>query len=330
MKQNLFRDISIDIVKFLAVFLIINSHIDICYAKYAFLATGGAIGDGLFLFCSGYTLFWKKQPEFSLYYKRRINRIYPSVFACMFFVYSIGLVPVANINLKIYFGGEFIIAIMIYYILLYIIQKYAMNKMKYIFLGVVLITITAYYFFPHKYDVGEKGIYGISTLFRWIPYFGLMLMGAAIGKKQLSNTKKKNYLKFTPVLLIISIFLFYGIQLLAKVHQSIAPMQIISLPFLYTTVYFIWMCCNSSIAEKIYNNKFGNIIIMSIGGLCLESYLIQQSLITNKFNFIFPLNIPLVVLIILLAAYLCRCFARLFSQTFGSVAYDWKQIFSIK
>ena len=76
-------DISIDIVKFLAVFLIINSHADIMYAKYASLATGGAIGDALFLFCSGYTLFWSGTKRFDNWYKRRISRIYPSVIACL-------------------------------------------------------------------------------------------------------------------------------------------------------------------------------------------------------------------------------------------------------
>lgn len=51
------RDIAIDVVKFLAVLLIINSHADIMYPKFQILATGGAIGDCLFLFCSGFTLF---------------------------------------------------------------------------------------------------------------------------------------------------------------------------------------------------------------------------------------------------------------------------------
>ena len=43
------RDISIDILKFIAVFLIINSHMDALYPKYKMLATGGAIGDVLCL-----------------------------------------------------------------------------------------------------------------------------------------------------------------------------------------------------------------------------------------------------------------------------------------
>ena len=50
------RDIAIDIVKFLAVLFIINSHADLMYPRMKMLATGGAIGDCLFLFCSGFTL----------------------------------------------------------------------------------------------------------------------------------------------------------------------------------------------------------------------------------------------------------------------------------
>ena len=69
------RDIAIDIVKFMAVFLIINSHADIMYPKLKILATGGAIGDCLFLFCSGFTLFMGAQASFVNYYKRRIARI---------------------------------------------------------------------------------------------------------------------------------------------------------------------------------------------------------------------------------------------------------------
>lgn len=57
------RDIAIDIVKFLAVLLIINSHADTMYPRMQILATGGAIGDCLFLFCSGFTLFWGRLSE---------------------------------------------------------------------------------------------------------------------------------------------------------------------------------------------------------------------------------------------------------------------------
>lgn len=50
------RDPSIYILKCLAVMLVVWSHCD-KVMPLAGMATGGALGDGLFLFCSGFTLF---------------------------------------------------------------------------------------------------------------------------------------------------------------------------------------------------------------------------------------------------------------------------------
>ena len=106
-KSNKLRIVSIDIVKFFAVFLIINSHADICYPKFSALATGGAIGDALFLFCSGYTLFWGSIRRFDNWYKRRIRRIYPSVFACLIVAAVLGRVSFGTLSLERLGGGEF-------------------------------------------------------------------------------------------------------------------------------------------------------------------------------------------------------------------------------
>lgn len=75
------RNIGIDILKFFAALLITNSHMELLYGKYSAFATGGAIGDVLFFFCSGFTLFLGRMGRFDNWYKRRINRIYPTVFA---------------------------------------------------------------------------------------------------------------------------------------------------------------------------------------------------------------------------------------------------------
>lgn len=75
------HNISIDILKFFAALLITNSHMELLYGKYSMLATGGSIGDVLFFFASGFTLFLGRMGRFDNWYKRRINRIYPTVFA---------------------------------------------------------------------------------------------------------------------------------------------------------------------------------------------------------------------------------------------------------
>lgn len=53
------RNIGLDILKFIAAFMITNCHLDVMYGKYSILATGGWVGDALFFFCSGFALFLK-------------------------------------------------------------------------------------------------------------------------------------------------------------------------------------------------------------------------------------------------------------------------------
>lgn len=323
------RDISIDIVKFLAVFLIINSHADIMYPKYSQLATGGAIGDALFLFCSGYTLFWNGVKRFDNWYKRRISRIYPSVFACLSVGIMLGYSTIGKLNIVKIGGGEFVIAIMCYYILLYIVQKYCMNHLSWVVVAVVVATLTAYWFFPYKYETSSKGIYGISTVFRWIPYFGMMLLGAWLGLRVKRGEKKVNAGWRDMVRLLFCLVIFYGLQFTAKKIPSVAPWQIVTLPFLAAIVYYIWKCCNAEILRKMYMSKWGNKAIMLIGGVCLESYLFQHYLFTDELNWLFPLNIPIITVFILFMSYVCRCLARIISQTFKTEDYEWAKVFAV-
>lgn len=301
------RDISIDIVKFLAVFLIINSHADMCYPKFSALATGGAIGDALFLFCSGYTLFWGSLKRFDNWYKRRISRIYPSVFACLLISALLGKLTFESLDWWKMGGGEFVVFIMVYYVLLYGVQRWFINRIPWVIGAAAIVTLIAYWFFPYKYEVSSKGIYGITTEFRWIPYFAMMLIGAWIGLKTRSDEMKVKTTWRDPVQMVACLVVFYGIQFAAKKVSAVAPWQIVTIPFLAGIVYYFWRCCNAVWLRKVYEIRVGNWMIMAVGGLCLESYLIQFSLLTDKLNWLFPLNIPLIMMIILVVSYMCRC-----------------------
>ena len=289
-------------------------------------ATGGAIGDCLFLFCSGFTLFMGQMKSFDNYYKRRINRIYPSVFAAILFVHLLNGRTAVEAR-EFYIDPGFVTAIMVYYIILWFVRKYLINKIMFVLFGVVTISLLIYIFwFPYKYETSSNGLYGTLTLYRWIPYFAMMLSGAYIG---INKEQIKFNIKLDTVKLFVCLLLFYGIQLAAKKVTSIAPLQIITLLPLFGIVIYLYKICNSYLFEKIYNNKICNWLIMVIGGLCLESYLIQFSLFTTKFNDFFPLNLVLIGLLILICAYFVRCLARLFSQTFRTEDYEWKAIFKL-
>lgn len=317
---------AIDIVKFLAVFLIINGHSDIMYPKLKILATGGAIGDCLFLFCSGFTLFLGGAKSFANYYKRRISRIYPSIFISVAFKHLLAM----NENIRwgeLIYPRPFIVAIMIYYVFLYFIRKHIQHKVNWILLMVGIVSLVVYIsWFPHKYETGSKGLYGFNSYYRWIPYFGAMLIGAIVGVKR---KELKYHAWWDFVKLMICLVLFYGIQFAAKIYRPIAPWQVVTLVPLMGIIVYFYKWCNNDWMKRIYQSKWGNAAIMIVGGLCLESYLIQNSLFSTKMNGIWPLNLLIIVFVILFCSYIVRCVARWFVQTFRTEDYEWKKVFSL-
>ena len=74
----------ISLLLFIATCLITNSHFDTLYGSYSFLSTGGMIGNGLFFFVSGYTMYLSLQRirinrnEIIFWFTRRFVRIYPA------------------------------------------------------------------------------------------------------------------------------------------------------------------------------------------------------------------------------------------------------------
>lgn len=119
------RDYSIDILKFLAAIIITWSHFEKPLGEFEMLATGGAFGDTLFFFASGYTLLIsKKGGNFANWYKRRINRIYPTVFAWALLTSIIFGLTWNMPYILLYGGGFFVTCIMVFYLFFYPIKKY--------------------------------------------------------------------------------------------------------------------------------------------------------------------------------------------------------------
>lgn len=323
------RNITIDILKFLAAILITNSHMDLLYSKFSFLATGGTIGDVLFFFCSGFTLFMKPlNPGFSNFlnwYKRRINRIYPTVIAvalitCIFWGNERNIVEIF-----LYGGGWFVQCIMIYYIVFYFLGVYAKNKLFYV---IVLISLgTCFWFFSIERSQGFNMYGGESGYLKWFLYSVYMLQGAIAGMNM-------NNLKVNPkkdlILLFVSLICFYSLYILPRKIYAIEFLQVFNfIPLMGITLY-LYKVCTSDWVKKVYNNKYIYFIVRLIGGLCLEIYLIQSSLFTDKMNSLFPLNLVIMLLIIVVGAYITRCVSRIFSQTFKEEPYNWKKVIDWK
>lgn len=333
-----YRFVSIDFLKFIAVLFITNSHMNNAYGEYNALATGGAIGDVLFFFVSGFTLFMGRVGAFDTWYKRRIRRIYPSVFGWAIVGLLCGITSL-DINSMLKGGGEFISAIMVYYVVLYFIRKYAMNKLSLSFVICSLVVLLWYIFlFPEKQDVLMY-----KRFVRWPCYFLFMLMGAMTGVKVQRNNGVQNSGNnwINVMMLLFSIITFYGIQIIGKKILWVSYIQIVSLIPLMGVIYYLYLLACSRLFKRIYDNKIMQCIILVVGGLCLEIYFVQMPILIgdslpfgfkrDSLQFMFPLNIPIIIIIILPLAYITRTVGRFFAQTFDSVeGYQWGKIFELK
>lgn len=316
------RDLSIDILKFFAVLLITNSHMEPMYGKYSILATGGAIGDVLFFFCSGFTLFLGQERRFDNYYKRRINRIYPTVFmwalmAAVFFEQHDDMEYTI-----LYGGGWFVSCIMIYYVVLHFIRKFAFRHLWMAFVICTLVSLMWYCVMDKPIGFNMYG----ATYFKWCHYFLFMLLGAIMG----SHPIQRNFsLKWDSLKLTGCILLFYGILISGRRWDLIHDIQVISLLPLLGITYYFYKVCKSDALKRLYGTRFWGSIMKTISGLCLEVYLVQGVLFTDRFNGLFPLNLLIVFVVILIVAYVLRCLARWFSQTFREADYEWREIFRV-
>ncbi len=316
------RNIGIDILKFFAALLITNSHMDLLYGKYNTLATGGAIGDVLFFFCSGFTLFLGRMGRFDNWYKRRINRIYPTVFAWAILSAFFFNQHQSMDYTIIHGGGWFVTCIMLYYVVLYFIQRFMLHHLKWVF-GIVALICIAWYFIMDRPT--DYNMYG-ATYFKWGHYFLFMLLGAMMGisQRQWIFNLKTDFIK-----LISNIFVYYAILFAGRIYTLFSELQIISLIPLLFIVYYFYKVCSSDTLKKWYTNRYIGWSIKFIGGLCLEIYLVQGVLFTENMNHIFPINILIMFIIIFAVAYLLRCGSRIFSQTFKDGEYDWKAVFKL-
>ena len=328
------RNVGIDILKFLAVLLITNSHIGFLYVKFNWLATGGAIGNVLFFFCSGFTLFlkpFKSASDFPNWYKRRINRIYPVVFAisivrCVFFDdFHVDIISVITDG-----GRWFVPTIMVLYIFIYFVGLYLRRWLNWVIAAVALITIVWFYCIPNRDFPFAMFSYSTNNI-RWPLYFLYMLIGAKMGMMSSvkQNHQQADHQWRNLIYCLLGVAGFYLLTGVTDRVESLSFLHVYSLIPMIAVAYYLYWLCMGQWAKSIYNTKAGNFIVRFVGGLCLEIYIIQICLFTTKLNFLFPLNIPIFFIILIVVAYLCSCLGRLIRQTFQDMPYNWKEIISV-
>ena len=317
------RNIGIDIIKFIAVIFITNSHYIPLYEDINIaLATLGVHGNALFFFASGFaiTLSKNRPNSFLDWYKRRIKRIWPT-----FIMWSIisSLVFNASIsweNLVLAKGHWFIQCIMISYIALYYILHYQKKFIK-IYLAISIIITTIVLFIMDK----SSGSIFHSEL-HWICYFPSMILGIYMGSTKIIIDK----IKYNKIKVIFYFILYFIIMEIGKGKDDyLYYTQIFAIIPLNLFIYYIFTYLSNIELNKLVNNKWIWNPIYLVSSLTLEIYVVQFSIITNKFNHLFPFNTIIVLIIIVFAAYILRICINVFNQTFSNEPYSVRKIFRI-
>ena len=214
-------------------------------------------------------------------------------------------------------GGWFVNCIMIYYVPVFFIKKYYPNKVD--------RCIVAYTFvFIIIYMIWDKPV-GFNILkdpyLKWWFLFFIMLLGAYLGKRSETITAAKGDKLFFLIALI-------GFHLFAYAKKYLFDIQVLIVPALMGICYYGYKILNISSILTFYNNhKIIKGGIRFLGGLCLEIYLVNISLISDKLNYLFPLNVLIILAEIIVVAYVVRCLSKFILQTFSKDDYSWNEIF---
>ena len=218
-------------------------------------------------------------------------------------------------------SGWFISCIMIYYIVLYFVRRWAERKPLVPFILTIAIVIIYYL----NEDSSTFFMYG-ETYFKWVHYFLFMLLGAYTGNGIIHIVPhfKRDFFLF-----MVSVFLFYLIMIGATKNELISHFQLLSLIPLLSIIISIFNLCNSQFSKVLMNKKIGNYLTI-ISSLCLEIYIVQGSCITDKINYLFPFNIIILLIFIVFVALATRLFGRLLLQLFQNDDFDWKALVRLR
>ncbi len=329
------RYYNLDFLKVLAAIFITNSHFIPLYKDISpSLATFGVHGNALFFFVSGFVLmmgFEKKQDLFVNWYKKRIQRLWPSVFLWSIIAAIIWKDPITWKNLLIANNYWFLQCIAIYYILFYIFGNLNISIMgggkicvqKILFMFSIAASLLYFHFMPKA----TGSIF--HTNLHFVCHFSIMIMG---GMTYLYKDKIKTKSLWKDCLWAIFWFVLYFIILyVGKGKQDYKYyFQIVGLLPLHLFIFYAYKTASYHWCTTLFQSSRWKRILTTIASLTLEIYIVQFHIITDKFNRLFPLNTVIVFIFICITAYCLRIMTSLFLQFLSSAPFEFKNAIKIK
>lgn len=265
-------------LRFIAILLITNSHLDSLY-PIAAMGAGGQLGNSLFFMLSGYGLmasYQKKGDVFLPWLRRRLARIYPPVFLVTIGAYLIsgtffdwGLVDYVK---RLLWPTEywFVSCIVLFYPPFYWLMQ---HKKSYAFPFIsVAVLVPYFYFYSTFVDLTKFSIE--DSAFKWLFYFQIMLLGGYLAY-HLDLVRAAISTRLNALLLVIFLIAYFAVKLMiAKgiatewqflIHWLTFPIMVFSLRAMDAHV----------VRAKIMKSPLAPTIAL-VAGATLEIYLLQK------------------------------------------------------
>ncbi|MCU4674818.1 acyltransferase family protein [Catenovulum sp. 2E275] len=271
-----------EVLKALAVFFVVLSHID-AFLPSAIrpLATGGALGNSLFFFASGYGLWFslKSTPDitFSQWLHKRCSRIYPSYWGGLVLtipvLWLIGAIQFNNVlglashifyPLGIYW---FLRAILIFYIVIFLVFKVFPVQISSVKTILILSIISYLAVYCTVLDLDRFVIESLP--FRLIFYFIVMMLGMLAAER----FKTINWTAALAIVIIGFVSVYVSKYLLTK---SIATeTQLIQHVGIIAFCWFMLSVARTKPGEVMYQISPLKKAIKFMSDHCLEIYLVH-------------------------------------------------------
>lgn len=305
------RHFDTSLVKFLAILLITNSHLDALYSDPRF-ATGGGLGNSLFFALAGLGLAissTKNMPKFGSWMTRRLLRIYPQVaivlLVCGLITGTIGSSSLGETILKFVWPTPywFVAAIVVFYVPFYYVLRFFPTRIP-LLLALFAIPYLWFYFTfldLHRFAVEDE-------YFRWLFYFPMMLFGAYLAA---APALRKYSGARDGVLLFLVIVSYFALKFLISRGfwgQWQLLLHLLTFPFVFYSLRFF---SNPNLLAVLREWKL-YFWIAALGELSLEVYLIQgywiKGLASSEIGF--PLNVLLVWSLVFISAWPVSFFCK--------------------
>lgn len=281
----------IDLLKTIAVILVFNSHLDKLY-PISTLATGGAIGNTLFFFISGYT--WKngalKSSYFNWYFSKVKRIFFPTLITnTIFLIFLFGrnanfleLIKIYIYPNKSWFCGAILLYALFYYFL-------AHKKDVQLYCFIIICTCLYFFWYLNFVDLNSFNVeYFVQGGLCRVLYYAICMTVGLLFNRQNNYSKVIN--KRTGLFLSFLFFiLFFADKYLMSHYTVFMKMQFLNQAIALILVIILFLTARL-FEEYINGSHYFRKFIHTVSDYSWEFYLVQTIVIPFCGIIGFPLN----------------------------------------